>query len=92
LARILNALNHGLARRLLTAPNKNQKKYLDILDLIEYLKNMKNENTTTADTADIQDTDSFLAMCSYAGNIPFVLDEEEESFDGRYELFGQYEN
>jgi hypothetical protein len=31
-------------------------------------------------------------MCSYAGNIPFVLDEEDNSFDGYNELFGQYEN
>jgi hypothetical protein len=84
-----------LARYLLAHKIKKIKKIkspLDLLDIIEYLKNMKNENTTTTNTADIQDTDSFLAMCSYAGNIPFVLDEEEESFDGRYELFGQYEN
>jgi hypothetical protein len=91
----MNGEYRDLARYLLAPKIKNSKKIkspLDLLDIIEYLKNMKNENTTTTNPADIQDTDSFLAMCSYAGNIPFVLDEEEESFDGRYELFGQYEN
>jgi len=85
-----------LAHYLLAPKIKNSKKIkspLDLLDIIEYLKNMNNENTTTTNNADIQDTDSFFAMCVSAGNIPFVLDyEEEQSLDGRYELFGQYEN
>ncbi len=54
-----------------------------------YIKNMNNTNTTNA--TNIEDTDRLHALRVSAGNLAICLDEEDESLDGRYELFSEYE-
>jgi hypothetical protein len=50
---------------------------------------MNNTNTTNA--TNIEDTDRLHALRVSAGNLAICLDEEDESLDGRYELFSEYE-